>query len=732
MAGRVRGGVSIGDSSRSETEPARIFSLNELKLLKGLSFAAFLALLLGGFVGSVTMDIEAGEYAAFAFSLVCFGATPWLINRTHSPALGALVLLLGAFGPVFVPAYYQEGIRSPYLLWFVVIPMLAPLFLGVRFALISLVVGVAGFTLLYLRPWMDPLGAIGETVPAFFFYFNLVLAAFFGTLVGVATRQSNLRIRRDLEGVEREIQRKIEDVQEMAALRAAVLESSQSGIVSCDARGIVTDFNPAAESLFGYSRSEAVGQSVKDLIIPPAMAAKHDAGFARYIESGESRILGTSLELVGACADGSEIPIEVLVQRVDLPGPPQFTAFLRDLRAQRDSEAMLRRREAELQKARRLEDVGRLAAGVAHDFNNLLTIVSGYSESIVEQAEPNSVVREDAVEISNAAERASVITNQLLAFSRSQILELGPLDLSSLLRGFETTLRTIVPPTVELRLQAPDALWHVSADTSQLERVLMNVVINACDAMEEGGRLDVSLAYVERPDDSSEENDRVEPERYVQLECRDEGIGMDAETLSHAFEPFFTTKEVGEGTGLGLATVYGIVEQSGGTVEIESVVGQGSTVRILFPESKSEAFTKTVDPRSDKKARGTILVVDDESSARRVIAKRLYLDGWKVLEAADGEEALDIMDREGGGVDLVISDLIMPVMSGAEVISKISRDHPSVKCILMSGYFEDDVDQVESGKEQTVFLQKPIRMRELARTVDALLETPGLKKSEAS
>ncbi len=703
------------------TGPARIFSVNEARLLKGLSFGAFLALVLGGLVGSLTMDIHTGEYAAFAFSLICFGVAPWVITRTESPAAGAMILLVGALGPIFVPAYYQEGIRSPYLIWFVVIPMLAPLFLGARFAVVALSVGLAGFTLLYLRQWFDP-GLSSEVVPAFFFYFNLVLAATFGTAVGVATRRSNLRIRNDLEILEQEIEAKVVDVQEVTALRAAVLETSQSGIISCDTAGVITDFNPAAESLFGFLRREAVGRKVKDLIIPAAMVPKHDSGFSHYLQTGEGQILGKAVELIGLRADGTEIPVEVLVQRINLPGPPQFTAFLRDLRPQRASEAMLRKRESQLQKARRLEDVGRLAAGVAHDFNNLLTIVTGYSESIAAHAGPESTIREDALEISSAAERAAVITNQLLAFSRSQILRLAPLDLSRLLHEFESTLRSIVPPSVELQMDVPDAAWLVSADTSQLERVLMNIVLNGCDAMEGEGRLVVSLRYLEHAHVIVPEADEPVSGRSVELSCRDQGTGMDAETLSHAFEPFFTTKGVGKGTGLGLATVYGIVQQCGGTVTIESELGEGSTVRILLPEAKVEEMPFLGDAGSGASSQPTIIVVDDESSVRSVIAKRLRIDSYRVLEAADGEEAMAILNREGDSVDLVISDLIMPIKSGAELVSEVSRAYPSVKFIIMSGYLSDDSKQIDSGSQQTVFLQKPLRMGELARTVDILLK----------
>jgi len=357
--------------------------------------------------------------------------------------------------------------------------------------------------------------------------------------------------------------------------------------------------------------------------------------------------------------------------------------------------------------------------------------VNGYSESIATHADAGSTIHEDALEISSAAERAAVITNQLLAFSRSQILRLAPLDLSHLLHEFEATLRSIVPPSVDLQMDVPEAPWLVSADTSQLERVLLNIVLNGCDAMEGGGRLVVSLRYVEHAHAIIPEAEEPVSGRSVELSCRDEGSGMDEETLSHAFEPFFSTKGVGKGTGLGLATVYGIVQQCGGTVRIESKLGQGTNVRIVLPEAKVEEIALPEEVAFGDSSPPTIIVVDDESSVRSVIAKRLRIESYRVLEAADGEEALAILDREADAVDLVISDLIMPIKSGAELVSQVSRDYPSIKFIIMSGYLSDDAKRIDSGSQQTVFLQKPVRMGELARAVAVLLKRTEMDPVES-
>ena len=563
---------------------AGILELNAGRLLHFLSVGALAALIVAGIVGHLSRTLDLAMYVTWATSIVCFATAPWVHRRTDSVAWGAFVLLAGAAGPIFVPAFLLEGIRSPFLIWFAIVPMLAPIFFGVRIALISTAIGILGFTFLYVAELLLPSAETISTAPAFFSYFNLLLASIFGIATGVATRSANERSRRDFDALAEEFERKADLLEETSARQSAILDSSLSAIVGCDNHGIVTDFNPAAEKLFGYPRAYAVGRTVGDLFVPKAQRAEHESGLARYRKTEEPTILGQPVELVGRCIDGTEIPVEVQVQRIPLPGPPRFTAFLTDLRPKRRAAALLRRRDEQLQKARRLEDVGRLAGGVAHDFNNLLTIISGYCESIVSQTESDALIRKDAEEISRAAERAAVITNQLVAFSRSQELDLEALDLSRAVEGFETTLRTVCPASLEVSLQIDPPRWRVRGDARQVERICTSLVVNACDAMEDGGRLEIVLDYIEIPRERQHVPTNAKPGRYARLEFRDSGVGMSPETLSHVFEPFFTTKEVGKGTGLGLASVYGIVQQSGGYVDIESMEGAGTTVRMLLPE----------------------------------------------------------------------------------------------------------------------------------------------------
>ena len=710
----------LGKANAMSGTPAGILAFNHARLLGIISVGAFLAVIVGCVVSYLTLPVHIPVYAAFGVALVCFGAVPFVVRKTGSTSEGALLLLLGSVGPIFVPAYYQDGIRSPHLIGFAVIVMLVPIFLGVRFALITVGVGIAGFTLLYAAQVFAP-GAEAMTVtPPFFSYFNLLLASVFATAVGIATKTSSDRGRRDLEFLGSEFEKKAEMLVESSARQTAILNSSLAGIISCDAEGVITDFNPAAQRLFGYSKERAVGKKVRDLIIPVAMQSHHDASFASYLATGVPNILGKSVELVGRCIDGSEIPVEVLVQRIDLPGDPQFTAFVRDLRPSRRSEALLRQREEQLYKARRLEDVGRLAGGVAHDFNNLLTIISGYSESILDEAKVGSIIQEDAQEIASAAERAGIITKQLLAFSRTQLVQLEALDLSRILEGFETTLNTVVPPNIDFSLSVEPVRWRVRGDTSQLERVFMNLVLNACDAIEGGGSVEIILEYIEILEKARHARPEPKPGRYALLEFRDTGSGMSEETLSHAFDPFFTTKGVGKGTGLGLASVYGIIQQCGGQVTIESEEGAGTSVRIFLPdETQPQSVSRRLEQEMSRNARPSILIVDDDSRVRNQIAARLRWEPYRILEAADGEEALAIASQEREDLVLVVSDLVMPVRNGAEVAEEIGRDLPNVKFIFMSGYLEDQAaDLLPPGAE---FLQKPISSTALLGAVRKLL-----------
>ena len=693
-------------------------------LLIGICVAAAIALVIGFVNAYVNLEIGRARTFVFLTSLAAFTVAPFVIRRTHSIELGAGLLVLGAIGPIFVPAYYQGGLQSPYLIWFVVIPVLAPLFLGLRFALFSGLVGVTCYTAFYVLQVTGNLPAAPLEGADFSSFFNLVLAATFGTVVGIATDRSARRANLGLEVLRADLMRKAVDLEDSEARKSAILDASLSGIVSCDSQARVTEFNPAAERMFGFTRSEALGRDIAELLIPQGMIEAHKQGFDRYLRTGASRILDTVVEVVGKCADGREIPVEILVQRIGLEGKPQFTAYLRDLRQQRLAEATLRRREEALQRSQRLEGVGRLAGGVAHDFNNLLTIIGGYGESIAAEVDSESPVHEEATEIIKAVDRAASIIQQLLAFSRRQDLKLEDVDLSQLLRDFETTLDAIVPTHVALVMDLEEAPWHVTADAIQVERIVMNLALNACDAMEQPGTLSISLRHVGIDADDAWRPDHLEPGLYARLEVRDTGAGMSADVLGRAFEPFFTTKAAGKGTGLGLATAYGIARQCGGHIDIQSSVGNGAKVSVYFPRGVGGVTRSSLaGSGATEGGRVTILLVDDESSIRKIMSMQLQKQGYEVIEAADGEEAVNVATAPGVQVDLLVSDVVMPRKDGPTLAAELIKVFPQMKTVLMSGYSEKLNSELDQLLPDAEFLEKPLRMKDLTETVARLLAT---------
>ena len=714
---------SRNSGASGQTGPL-VLEAHRESLLIGICVAAAIALVIGFVNAYVNLEIGSARTAVFLTSLAAFTATPFVIRRTHSIELGASLLVLGSIGPIFVPAYYQGGLQSPYLIWFVVIPILAPLFLGLRFAVFSGLVGVTCYTVFYVLQLTGNLPAAPLEGANFSSFFNLVLAATFGTVVGIATDRSARRANLGLEVLRADLMRKAVDLEDSEARKSAILDASLSGIVSCDSQACVTEFNPAAERMFGFTRSEALGRDIAELLIPQGMIETHKQGFDRYLRTGASRILDTVVEVVGKCADGREIPVEILVQRIGLGGKPQFTAYLRDLRQQRLAEATLRRREEALQRSQRLEGVGRLAGGVAHDFNNLLTIIGGYGESIAAEVDSESPIHEEATEIIKAVDRAASIIQQLLAFSRRQDLKLEDVDLSQLLRDFETTLGAIVPAHVALVMDLEEAPWQVTADAIQVERIVMNLALNACDAMEQPGTLTLSLHHVGIDADDAWRPDHLEPGLYARLEVRDTGVGMSADVLGRAFEPFFTTKAAGKGTGLGLATAYGIARQCGGHIDIQSSSGNGTKVSVYFPQGTGDATRSSfAGSGATEGGRATILLVDDESSIRKIMSTQLQKQGYEVIEAADGEEAINVATVPGVRVDLLVSDVVMPRKDGPAVAAELIKVFPQMKTVLMSGYSEKLNSELDQLLPDAEFLEKPLRMKDLTETVARLLAT---------
>jgi nitrogen-specific signal transduction histidine kinase/CheY-like chemotaxis protein len=380
--------------------------------------------------------------------------------------------------------------------------------------------------------------------------------------------------------------------------------------------------------------------------------------------------------------------------------------------------------EAQLLQAQKMECVGRLAGGVAHDFNNLLGVITGYGELLRRRVGADPRLRKYVDDILKAAARASELTRQLLAFSRKQVLQPKILDLNAVVGDLERMLRRLIGEDVQLATVLEDQLGPVRADPGQMEQVLMNLAVNARDAMSKGGRLTIETANVTLDDGYCRHEPGVSPGRYAMLAVRDTGHGMAPEVRARVFEPFFTTKEAGKGTGLGLATVHGIVKQSGGHVSVESEPGHGTTFRIYLPRTDADGdeAPPAPAPRALPGGTETILVVEDEQSVREIVRESLEASGYRLLEAANGAKALEIAERQA--IDLLVTDVVMPGFGGRELVERLRARRPELRALYMSGYTDDAVVRHGVMAEAVSFLQKPFTVEGLARKVREVLDHP--------
>jgi two-component system cell cycle sensor histidine kinase/response regulator CckA len=380
--------------------------------------------------------------------------------------------------------------------------------------------------------------------------------------------------------------------------------------------------------------------------------------------------------------------------------------------------------QEQLLQAQKMESIGRLAGGIAHDFNNLLTAILGNAQLARADLPPGDRAREDIDEIVKAAERATSLTRQLLAFARKQIVEPVPLDIGAVVYESEQMLRRLVPEDVEIATILQPDLGLVEANPGQIHQLLVNLVVNAGDAMPDGGRLVIEARNTVLTAESAAAQRGLAAGRYAVLSVGDTGTGMTQEVMSHIFEPFFTTKEQGKGTGLGLATCHGIVKQIGGDIEVESELGVGTTFRILLPHTQRLAAARPAPTPHESLGRGgeTILVVEDEASVRRLIVAALGANGYTVLEAADGSEALEILGSAGHRVDLMISDIVMPGMSGRHLVAELRDRFPTAKLLLTSGYLRGEMDEWKPGAAPIPFLAKPFELPVLIGKVRDILD----------
>ena len=493
-----------------------------------------------------------------------------------------------------------------------------------------------------------------------------------------------------------------------------VTETSADAIVTIDEDSRILFANPATVRIFGHAAADLPGMPLTDLM-PDFLRARHSAAISRYLETNTRTMAWHAIELAGLRADGTEFPVEVSFAEFPIDGRRTFTGTIRDISERKQL-------ESQLVESQRMEAVGRMAGAIAHDFNNILTAVSGYATLVKDQLPPSDPVQADVDGIQHAAAGATSLVRQLLAFSRRQVLHPQLVDLTKTVDDILPMLQRLIDERVTVEWNRPRApVTSIEADPAQLDQVVLNLALNARDAMPDGGTITIEVADVDLDADYARTHLEVEPGPYVMLAVSDTGMGMDRETMAHVFEPFYTTKRAGQGTGLGLATVYGIVKQSHGSLTVYSEPGHGSTFKVYFPQAEGVAAERrsTPQPHAAAGAGETILVAEDEESVRELVRTLLDRLGYRVLVANDGLEAVTIAERERP--HLLLTDVIMPGLAGPEVARRVRELHPGTPVLFMSGYTAGAIDRhslVESG---ATLLHKPFTPAVLASAVRTAL-----------
>jgi len=511
-----------------------------------------------------------------------------------------------------------------------------------------------------------------------------------------------------------------------------IISSAMDAIITVDGDQKIIVFNRAAEQIFRCPAKDALGRTI-DRFIPQRFREAHREHIRSFGQTGvSSRSMYSPGTLIGVRADGEEFPVEATISQVKTASETLYSVILRDI-------SVRKRTEGELRHAQKMEAVGHLAGGIAHEFNNYLGIIMGYSDLMEEEQVENESLRLGLTEIKGATQKAASLTRQLLAFSRKQVIEPTVLDLNASVWEAHKLLRRLIPANIDVIPVLHPDLGKVKVDPAQIQQILINLVVNARDAMPQGGKISIETAGVVLDEEFASRYFDVVPGEYIMISVGDNGEGIDAETLTHIFEPFFTTKKAGKGTGLGLSTTYGIVKQSGGHITVASVRGRGTTFRIYFPKVAEAYGTTGSHPVSHSASHqklsptgiATILLVEDESGLRRLMSKLLEKQGYRVLEAKDGKEALSICQESLAHIDLVVTDYAMPRMTGLQLKEKVMALRPSMKFLLISGYAEGVLeDRPQQSLNGGDFLEKPFLPEELARKVREILGRINGKQEE--
>jgi two-component system cell cycle sensor histidine kinase/response regulator CckA len=506
---------------------------------------------------------------------------------------------------------------------------------------------------------------------------------------------------------------------EATGLITALLDSASQAILSVDRGGIILLANRRAEEMFGHTRDELIGANI-DMLLPESKRRSHAHQRDEYFSHPRARPMGIGMDLAGRRKDGSEFPVEISLSYLDSNNGMLAIAFVSDI-------SQRKLLEEQLMHAQKMEAVGRLAGGVAHDFNNMLTVITGYNQMMLDDLLPSDPMREYAEEVLQAADRATAITNQLLSFSRRQIMQPRVISLNSVILHTEKMLRRLIGEDVELILHADPNIGNIRADPNHIEQAIVNLAVNSRDAMPTGGRVTIETSNARIDESYARTHLGVEPGEFVMLAVSDTGHGMDSATRQRIFEPFFTTKERGKGTGLGLSTVYGIVKQSGGDIWVYSEPGAGTTFKLYFPRVAQQVDVEACAAGADtlRSDGETVLVVEDEKSVRDLTILMLERLGHKVLAASNGSEAIEVSSTFPNRIALLLTDVVMPNMNGREVADKLSAARPDMRVLFLSGYTESTIlhsGVLDSGFD---FLPKPFTREALALKIREILARPA-------
>jgi PAS domain S-box-containing protein len=535
-----------------------------------------------------------------------------------------------------------------------------------------------------------------------------------GQVVGALSTARDVTARRSME----------EALRESEQTAHAFFENAAQGIVSIDIAGRILSINTMAAKLFGYEKEELAGKPIESLL-PESLAGTHRTHRNGYFEQPHSRPMGLGVDLAARRKDGSTFPVEVSLSHISTKSGPVAVAFVNDITERKRAEHERERLERGLEHATKMEAVGRLAGGIAHDFNNLLTALSGFAEIVLDELPETHPLYEGARETFKTCQRSTSLVRRLLALSRRQVLQPEVLDLNAKVSEVEKMLKSVLGEDIELTARLDPELGFAKLDHSQIEQVILNLVVNARDAMPGGGAITISTANVDIDAAHSDRLVALKPGPYVLMSVSDTGHGMSKETLEHIFEPFFTTKEKGKGTGLGLASVYGIVNQSDGYIWAYSEPGQGATFEIYLPRVDRGGSREgaTAPPARERKGSETVLVVEDENTVRLVAAGNLRRAGYLVLAAADADEALRIAAAHPDPIHLILTDVLMPRMNGPALVTRIKQTRPAIRTLFMSGHADDALLHHGVVEEGAYFLEKPFTRDQLTRRVREALDS---------